>query len=381
MMKPLTNNAPGIFLIIALMVFAIIPEPFLPTHAVGLRETLKRGGLNRADYERNERGYYETLLDVGRSFGSLGETIRVADFRQNLGPAVHSDEDGRPILTTDDMREYILKPDVDEIAYGTIWQTNSRGLRDKEYTTGDSANIIRIAILGDSITAGWGVTRPERFEDIWEVALNQQIATTGKTVEVWNFAVPGHSPSQRWKHFEIAGKGVKFDLVVYEATTSDPGWDARRMAHFMARGLSLDDPLFARFFAVSKFQPTHSPYDNGELLKPWQWTILQSIYEEMAARCEKAEIPLAYVLIPRVGSNLSKAEIRALITRAHAAGFDFVADLSDAYADYSPEELALSTGDYHPNIKGHSILARQWAESLAKWPALAEKLSKKANTK
>lgn len=380
-MKLIKHNAPGWILIIVLAAFAIVPEPFLPSHAVGFREVLRHNGLNRADYDRNERGYYETLLDAGRSFGTLGESIQTADFRKHLGPAKHSEEDGRPILPTDDIREYVLKPNVDETAYGTLWQTNSRGLRDLEYSVEKTAETIRIAVLGDSITAGWGVTRPERFEDLWEVALNRMAADRGKIAEVWNFAVPGHSPAQRWKHFEKTGKDVPFDLVIYEATTSDPGWDARRMAHFMAKGQGLDDPLFSSFMQVSKFTPVPKPYTNGETLNRWQWTILQSVYEGIVNQSHKKNLPVAYVLIPRVGSNLSRPEILALLKRARSAGFDYVADLSTVFNDYDPEELSLSPGDYHPNIRGHRILAEAWEHHLAQWPALLDRINESTKSR
>ena len=375
MIKLIKNHASGWILLFLLTAFAIVPEPFLPSHAVGFREVLRHNGLNRADYERNERGYYETLLDAGRSFGTLGESSQTADFRKNLGPAQHNDDDGRPILPTDDIREYILKPNVDELAYGTLWQTNSRGLRDLEYPETKSRDTIRIAVLGDSITAGWGVTRPERFEDLWEVSLNQSAANHGKSVEVWNFSVPGHSPAQRWKQFEIAGRGAEFDLIVYEATTSDPGWDARRMAHFMARGIGLNDPLFASFLERSRFKPDPRPFTNGETLHPWQWTILQSVYESIVRQSHDRQIPIAFVLIPRVGANLSRAEILALLTRAKSAGFDFVSDLTATYKNQPTESIALNPGDYHPNILGHRKLAEAWETQLATWPALIEKLN------
>ncbi|MFM7318247.1 MAG: hypothetical protein ACKO5E_14985, partial [bacterium] len=64
-----------------------------------------------------------------------------------------------------------------------------------------------------------------------------------------------------------------------------------------------------------------------------------------------------------------------LLTRAKSAGFDFVADLSATYKNQSTDSLALSPGDYHPNIRGHKQLAEAWERHLAAWPALVEKLN------
>lgn len=365
-------------LIVVLMGFAALPEPFLPIEVVRIREVLKRTGLNQADYDTNERGYYESLLDTGRSLGSIdgGATV---EYPETPPPNMHEESSERPILNVDDLREYVLKPMVDQFAYDTVWQTNSRGLRDVEYETFDEPGLVRIAVLGDSITCGWGVKRKERFEDIWEESLRKSAAKTAQSVDVWNFAVPGHSPGQRWKMFETERTGVGFDLVVYEATTSDPGWDARRMAHFMSRQVGLDDPLYSEFVEAASFRPTTSPEANAEMLKPWCWTIVQGVYNRIVEGCHEQGMPVAYVLIPRVGSNLSRPEILALLSRARSAGFDYVVDLSGVFDTIEPEKVALKPGDYHPNVLGHSILAKHWADELAKWPDLQNRLSNEGN--
>ena len=83
--------------------FSAIPEPLLPTEVIRFREVLKRTGLNRADYETNERGYYEALLETNRSLGSLAQT-------PNEPPSevmnMHLAEVAtRPVMNTNDLRE------------------------------------------------------------------------------------------------------------------------------------------------------------------------------------------------------------------------------------------------------------------------------------
>lgn len=351
-----------------LIAFTAIPEPFLPADAIRLRETLKRTGPNRADYESNERGYYEALLETNRSLGGLAPVPQ--EPTQEVMQKHIADINSRPIRDTDDLREYILLPSVSTFAYSTQWETNSLGLRDKEYSKAKPSNMIRIAVLGDSITCGWGVLREERFEEIWEQNLNDILGASGKTVEVWNFAAPGYSPGQRWKHFEIVGDGLDFDLVVYQATTSDPGWDARRMSHFLTKGIGADDPLYAETLKSAGFIATASRTENRDALLPWSWTIVQGVYRRIVQGCHDRKVPVAYVLIPKVGANLSKTEIRALLGKARSSGFDHVVDLSDLYDKMDPAKLAIAPGDYHPNPDGHKILAKAWETELAKWPEL-----------
>jgi len=357
---------------LGLIVLATIPEPFLPAEVVRLRDVLQRSGLNRADYESMERGYYEGLLDTVRSVSS--NSGKSGDRPAAAPKNEHGPTPERPVLAVDDMREYVLQPSIDATAFDTHWVTNRLGLRDSEYQAEKEPGKIRIALLGDSIACGWGVTQAERFEEIWERSLRAQARSTGQDLEVWNFATPGHSPGQRWKNFEIVGAGIPFDLVVYEGTTSDPGWDALRMSHFMARSVGLDDPLYEKTLKAAGFVPNTDPKKNSAALRNWSWTILQNVYGRIVDGCHEQGLPVAFVLIPRVGSNLGKLEKIALLNRARKAGFDYVVDLTGTFDGYRPDDLAISQGDYHPNARGHSILAEAWTNSLAAWPDLKSRL-------
>jgi len=99
---------------LGLIVLATIPEPFLPAEVVRLRDVLQRSGLNRADYESMERGYYEGLLDTVRSVssnsGKSGDRPAAAPKNEH-GPTPES-----PVLGVDDMREYVLEPAIDATA-------------------------------------------------------------------------------------------------------------------------------------------------------------------------------------------------------------------------------------------------------------------------
>ena len=353
-----------------LVIFSIVPEAFLPARAVLLRDVLKRQGLNRADYESNERGYYQSLLESNRHFGNLdGAQANPGAARQKISATRGGAFDQSPlVMPVADIREFVLRPGQQTTAQGARWFTNALGLCDSEYPEEKSAKTIRIAMLGDSIACGWGVNPPERFEELWEKRLNQQAAGTGQSVEVWNFAVPGHA------QFETLGAATSFDLVVYEATTSDPGWDARRLAHLLARGVGQDDPIFAEVLKSSGVQPSASPDENTRSLLSFSWTILQSVYESIVRDCHSRGLPVAYVLIPRVGMNLSRAETLALLARAGSAGFDIVLDLTRTYDGHAAEELAIAPRDYHPNKLGHALLAEGLSKGLDAWPALQKRL-------
>ena len=62
---------------------------------------------------------------------------------------------------------------------------------------------------------------------------------------------------------------------------------------------------------------------------------------------------------PAPGRQAAPPEDRArLVDLARAAGFTAVVDLSDAFDGLDPAALAIGPDDFHPNARGHAILAR-----------------------
>src|SRR5262249_53199763 len=152
----------------------------------------------------------------------------------------------------DDLREVVLKRgDVVEKS-GMQWRTNDQGMRDRPYSTEKPAGTYRIALVGDSIGAGWGVNLENRFESILEQAWDSRSRrAAGRTVEIVNCAVPGHSPGQRWYHFGLVGWPMRPDLVLCESTEADIGWDVRRLRYLLARGQGWDTPMFRDVLAAA----------------------------------------------------------------------------------------------------------------------------------
>jgi hypothetical protein len=101
---------------------------------------------------------------------------------------------------------------------------------------------------------------------------------------------------------------------------------------------------------------------------------VEGVYHHIVESCHKRGLPVAFVLIPRVGANLTKVEKKALLAMADSSGFDLVVDLSDVYDGQIEDDLAIAPGDYHPNVLGHQLIASRWADQLAQWPELQRRL-------
>lgn len=307
--------------------------------------------LSRDEAERaDQAGYYNRLLDAGVRPG------RTAPI-------------GREVA---ELRQFVLTPGLSILRNdGTRWSTNAIGMRDRAYPVGRSPGTFRIAMTGDSIGVGLGVSDGRGFEPILERRLDEESRRHGgPAVEILNFSLPGRSPGQRWDHFQKVGWSTRPDVVLFEATPADIGWDQRRLAEVLPRGIGWDSPLYGDVLASAGIRPGATGEDYARALHPYRWALLEAAYRSVASECRDRGVPCLWVLIPRVGRFVEPAQHRSLVELARSAGFAAVVDISDAFDGCDPAAMAIHPGDFHPNAEGHARLARRLAEALRTLPAL-----------
>ncbi len=324
---------------------------------------LREEGISRADAERIDRGYYEKISGPSRR---LDASAPIAPAPFDAGRLCH------PVA---DLREYLLNPGMETSHRGASWTTNSLGMRDREYPIEKPPGTTRLALVGDSIAAGWGVADGLGFEPRAERSLDGS-AGPGRHVEFLNFSVPGHSPGQRWEHFRRTGWPTSPDLVVIEATPADPGWDERRLRGLLPRGIGWDSPLYREALASSGAVPGGDFATYKRILRPYRWPILENVYRSAAAECRSRGVATAWVLVPRVGKRIEPEDRARLIATARACGFSAVIDLSDAFDGLDPASLAIAPDDFHPNAEGHARLAERLEAALRSAPELRAILTK-----
>ena len=357
--------------ILAILACGLVPDRLCGAGPARLRASLRSNLFNRADAARIERGYYEQLLDAGRRLDDLADLPALRG-RSRPGGVGSARVDAAPLVVrVDDLREVVLKR-ADAVAKGGVsWRTNAQGMRDRPYAIAKPAGTFRIAMVGDSIGAGWGVNVEERFESILERAWDARSRRSGgPAIEIVNCAVPGHSPGQRWYHFAQVGWPMRPDLVICESTEADIGWDERRLRYLLARGQGWDSPLYREVLAAAGVEPHWNPERYKRALQPRHGEILAGVYRTMAADCRARGVPIVWVLIPRVGRPSDPAGHSRLLAQARAAGFSGVVDVTDAYDGLDPAGLAVEPDDFHPNAAGHARLAGRLDEALGALPEL-----------
>jgi hypothetical protein len=357
--------------IILILICGLIPEFAMGPRASSLRDSFKSNLFNRTDLERFERGYYEELLDQGRRLDDLADVpgLRV---RKRSGSTWSIPVEQSPLLIrVDDLREVVLKRNDATERFGLQWRTNDQGMRDRSYRTKKPRGTFRVALVGDSIGAGWGVNAEDRFESILEELWNDRARQKGAgNVEIINCAVPGHSPGQRWYHFGQIGWPMEPDLVIFQSTAADVGWDERRLRFLLARGLGWDCPIYRRALESSGVRPFGSPDQYKRALHSRHWDILAGVYESMITDCQARGVPIVWVLVPRVGRKSDALDRPALIETARAAGFSNIVDLTGAFDDIDPAKLAVDRDDFHPNARGHARLAQRLDDAVQAIPEM-----------
>ncbi len=357
--------------IVVILAWGLLPDRLAGDGPARLRDSMKSSLFNRTDLERIERGYYERLIAAGRRLDDLGDVPGLRIRSRNGATWSVPVEDAPLIVRVNDLREVVLLADDVEVKGGVSWRTNAQGMRDRPYSPVKPAGTFRIALVGDSIGAGWGVAVEDRFESILEKTWDARSRTAhGPAVEILNCAVPGHAPGQRWDHFSRIGWPMRPDLVICESTAADAGWDERRLRFLLARGLGWDSPVYRQALVSSGVRPLLSPDDYKRILRPRHWQILGEVYSTMVSDCKDRGVPIIWVLIPRVGRPSDAPDQRALFQRARAAGFSCVVDVTGAYDGLGADGLAVSALDFHPNALGHTLLARRLDLALRDLPEL-----------
>ena len=124
---------------------------------------------------------------------------------------------------------YKLRPNWETVHANIDFQvtvrTNNLGLRGEDISEKKPADVLRVLVLGDSFTFGYGVENDEAFPARLEALLYNRI---NRRVEVLNSGVPGWSTAQYWIFLRERGFVLEPDLVlvaIMENDIPDLGWN------------------------------------------------------------------------------------------------------------------------------------------------------------
>jgi hypothetical protein len=368
------------FQTLALFGVGCLPWPDGWTGIRGLIDSARSPELNRSDREIHAIGYYEGLIGGGDGpDGAEGELA----LRLTVQPSgwIRFNDANVSRRLPHDFLQFELLPGVRRVLFGQPFVTNSHGMHSPEIAREKQPGTFRIAVLGASMDMGWGVTYQETYCHQLQEWLNRHARRQGvadqRRFEVLNFAVAAYSPLQRLETLRRKVLAFHPDLVIFSATLLDLRLTEIHLCDILREKA---DPTY-EFVKTIINRAGVRPDDllvsgEGRLvykeriksrLQAHYWDLYDATLAALAGECRSAGVPLALVIIPRVGKADAPdaraepvARLKA-IARHHALP---VYDLTASFDRFDPARLEIAAWDDHPNALGHHRLFLALARAL-----------------
>jgi len=253
---------------------------------------------------------------------------------------------------------------------GIAFQTNELGLRERPLPE-PSPDVLRVLVLGDSVTLGWGVRTDETFAARLEPALEARL---GRPVRTINAGVSGYNTEQELAFYRLHAASLAPDLVVLVYVENDTEVQTGDIVELRHRW---ENPphasaLLLRWSWLYRLLYFVLPDVVGPRPVPTEsegWYRSMRALEELhrLARSNDAEfVAFLYRMAPDAVTNKSYTEIERV---ADQRGFPFF-DTLPWFDGVMIRSVINSYVDSHPNSAGHRILAEGMARALVTSGAL-----------
>lgn len=250
------------------------------------------------------------------------------------------------------------KPNSSAHLMGVDVDINSDGFRDDEYSV-ERNDKYRIAVLGDSLTFGWGVEKADTYEVLLEQMLSQSRPT-----EMINFGHGNYNTEQQVNLFEE--KGLKYNpdkVVVFffindaEVTPVRSKWawlgESRSITFLWSR-------LRGLLTRTDSGQTFESFYSNLYADDQPGFQAMKQAFIELRDLTRERGIELQVIMIPELHNLVDYpfGEEYAKVSGFLAdSGISYI-DLTTSFAGYEDAAgLWVAPDDAHPNSLAHKMVA------------------------
>lgn len=232
-------------------------------------------------------------------------------------------------------------------------------------------NEYRIAIVGDSVTFGTGVSKTEdTFAYVLETRLNHK--QTQRTVRVFNYGTLAYSVKQMAATLRYRIPDVQPDLVLMAIIPQDfnvgrtPSVNSAGYLDFYttAAGVLSPDSFFKRFlhhmhsaylvrdviYSTFNLRRRDTGLSAGELPDSYEYVLR---FKEIA---QSSHLPYSIVLLPEQRSHFGR--VAEQMERDHIAFVNFW----PLHHKFTAEEFQASQFDAHPSARVHRLIGEALAE-------------------
>jgi lysophospholipase L1-like esterase len=244
---------------------------------------------------------------------------------------------------------------------GVDVEINSRGFRDVEHPLQKPAGTNRIALLGDSITFGWGVPYGQRFSEL--IARRWNEPAPGK----FELICTGHGNYNSRQEYSILKDYLANDQLdgviqfwyINDAEPLPHHRDAPWYSHFYtaifvwSKTDLLERRLGGRQNYVDYYRGLYQEGAPG--LADFKLALA-----ETGAWTRERKIPWVFVVMPefhQFGDDNPFVDVYDYAKRAAADAGAIVVDVTGDFKGEDPRTIWVAPNDVHPNAKGHAIIA------------------------
>lgn len=250
-------------------------------------------------------------------------------------------------------------PGVSHRLFGVDVDINSRGFRDAELPAAPEPGTARVALLGDSITFGWGVAYGDRFSEI----LEREWAAEGHPVELINTGHGNWNAAQECAALTelLADDPLDGVLQVWYINDAEPTpeyreapWHARfYLSVFLwAKSDLLQRRMGAKQTYVDYYRSLYVPDADG-------YALFRESLGRIGRNARARDIPWVFVILPEFhGIPGPFGEIYGRVAEDARHAGAIVIDATTGFEGEDPASLWVARNDVHPNARGHALIAR-----------------------
>jgi lysophospholipase L1-like esterase len=253
---------------------------------------------------------------------------------------------------------------------GVDFRTNAQGQRDREYSFERVPGKLRIAMLGDSLTVGWGVP----VEDTFAKRIERMYAAAGIDAEVINFGVGNYNTVQEVQAFLATGHRYRPDVVVLNYFVNDAELlePARSPSSLMRACYACvflagrGDAVVRQFLGGMDWAQYYlSLYGHGTSKG---WLEAKAAIGRLAEATKASGVKLVIVNLPELHDvkNYRFGRVTDLVRQAAEENGAVFVDMLPAMVDQQSSKLWVTPPDPHPNSYANELIAKALFAALPK---------------
>ncbi len=254
---------------------------------------------------------------------------------------------------------------------------NNYQYRDRDFSQEKKAGVTRIGIVGDSMTFGYGIKKPEnRFSNL----LEKKLLDSGRNVEVYNLGKSGYDTWNEIGEFQKI-KHLKFDIVIWQYFLNDaeppksrgtPVLERERVQGKLARVITDSSYFFDYIYwrLESRYEKTFNELRNADIAAyhdPKNFAEHQKKVAEFASLLKGDDRKVIVIVFPFF-KFLPDNPLSDMYPKILQMFKDNELPVIDLYQDMktkNAKDILVSRYDYHPNELVQIIIADRLYDTIA----------------